>query len=65
MSEERANTDQNAKNSDWLCAEHSPAQGQNGINGGVARREETVYAGFGLELEDAERSGVAARFALD
>jgi hypothetical protein len=28
MSEGRANTDQNAKNSDWLCAEHSPDQGQ-------------------------------------
>jgi hypothetical protein len=29
-----AAANQNAKNSDWLCAEHSPAQGQNGINGG-------------------------------
>ena len=45
-----ANTDQNAKNSDRLCEEYSPTQGS--------------YAGFGLELEDAERSGAGARLAL-
>ena len=29
-----------------------------------ARREGAVYAGFGLELEDAERSEAVARLAL-
>ena len=38
-----------------LSAERRRDQGQNGINGGLARREDPVYAGFELELAGAER----------
>jgi hypothetical protein len=43
------------KYSDCFSVKRKGAQAQNGINGGVARREDPVYAGFELELAGAER----------
>jgi hypothetical protein len=41
-SEKRANNGQKAKYGDRFSAERKRAQAQNGINGGIARREDPV-----------------------